>query len=319
MAKPRVFLSSTFYDLHQSREDVDRFIRSLGYDCVRHEAGGIPYAKNDRLETSAYREVETCDIFVTIIGGKFGSESKEFSGFSVTQNEIARALEKGIQVYIFIERNTLAEYKMWRINKDNDSVKYHFVDDVRIHSFIDYLYSLPNNNPITGFSTVKEINDYLLEQWAGLFQRFLCQQNRESEVELVADMRGVAATLREMVDFLSESNSDKDNALREILLANHPIFARIAKLTKTPYRIYFSTKDEMIVWLKARNWSSGEKELYAKDSVEEWCHEKYGWLEFKVNFFKDDGGLRNYAASDWKDEWVKLVEPAKNDNIESNQ
>lgn len=37
MARPRVFISSTFYDLKQIRADLDNFIRSLGYDVVRNE------------------------------------------------------------------------------------------------------------------------------------------------------------------------------------------------------------------------------------------------------------------------------------------
>jgi hypothetical protein len=196
MARPRVFLSSTYYDLHQSREDIERFIKSLGYDCVRHEAGAIPYSKDTRLEVSAYREVETCDIFVAIIGGKFGSESKDISGHSITQNEIVRALEKGIQVYIFVERNTLTEYEVWRINQQTPLMNYRFADDARIYTFIDRLYNLPNNNPIIGFGSVSEISTYLLEQWAGLFQRYLSQQPRMKEIAIVDDMRGVATTLR---------------------------------------------------------------------------------------------------------------------------
>ena len=311
MAKPRVFLSSTFYDLHQSREDVERFIKSLGYDCVRHEAGAIPYTKEARLENSAYREVELCDIFVTIIGGKFGSESKEDAGFSITQNEIKRALEKGIQVYIFVERETLTEYKVWGINKDNNTMKYRFADDSRIYSFIDYLYSLPNNNPITGFGSVKEITFYLQEQWAGLFQRYLSEQPRLNEVALVEDMRGVAATLREMVDYLSKSNKDKDDALKNILLPSHPIFSRLAKLTGAPYRVFFTNKDEMAAWLNARNWRPADEEEYAEDSVEEWYLKDKGWLEFKEDFFHDDGSLKAYSASDWNDDWISHVRPNK--------
>ena len=41
MARPRVFISSTFYDLKQIRADLDNFIRSLGYDVVRNEEGAI--------------------------------------------------------------------------------------------------------------------------------------------------------------------------------------------------------------------------------------------------------------------------------------
>lgn len=315
MARPRVFLSSTFYDLHQSREDLDRFISNLGYDCIRHESGAIPYSKESRLEVSAYREVELCDIFVTIIGGKFGSESKELSGHSITQNEILRALEKGIQVYIFVERNTLTEYETWKLNNGNESIKYRFVDDPRIFSFIDRLFALPNNNPIMGFNTVSEISTYLLDQWAGLFQRFLAQQNRIKEVSIVEDMRGVATTLREMVDFLSRSSQDTETALRSILHANHPIFARLAKLTKTPYRVYFTNHDEMKIWLGVRGWGAAEKILYSDGSVEEWYNDKAGWLEFKESLFNESGHLKMYSASDWNDEWIVEVLPVKDEPV----
>ncbi|BEV17742.1 DUF4062 domain-containing protein [Herbaspirillum sp. DW155] len=306
MAKPRVFLSSTFYDLHQSREDIDRFVRSLGYDCVRHEAGAIPYAKDNRLEMSAYREVELCDIFVTIIGGKFGTESKENGGHSITQNEIIRALEKGIQVYIFVERSTLTEYEVWRLNRDTQGIKYRYADDPRIYSFIDRLYDLPNNNPIVGFGNVSEITAYLLEQWAGLFQRFLSQQSRMKEVAIVDDMKGIASTLHEMVNFLSRANQDKDDALRAILSTNHPIFARLAKITNTPYRLYFTSRSEMEVWLKARNWLPMDREFYSEGSLMEYANEDIGWMAFTEPVFQENGILKNYAAGDWNDGWISL-------------
>lgn len=55
MARPRVFISSTFYDLKQIRADLDNFIRSLGYDVVRNEEGAIPYEKDFRLEEYCYK------------------------------------------------------------------------------------------------------------------------------------------------------------------------------------------------------------------------------------------------------------------------
>ena len=50
MARPRVFISSTFYDLKQVRSDLERFVKDMGYDPVRHERGHIPYGSK---ETSA--------------------------------------------------------------------------------------------------------------------------------------------------------------------------------------------------------------------------------------------------------------------------
>jgi hypothetical protein len=311
MAKPRVFISSTFYDLHQSREDLERFIRSMGYDCIRHEAGAIPYAREVRLETSAYREVESCDILVTIIGGRFGSESKDNGGNSVTQSEILHALKKGIQVYIFVERDTLTEYEIWRINQDNHSMKYRFADDARIYTFIDHLYNLPNNNPIVAFSSVNEISNYLQEQWAGLFQRYLSQQLRAKEVAIIEDMRGIATTLKEMVNYLSESNNDKTTALESILLPNHPIFSRLAKLIEVKHRIYFSNREEMESLLEFNNWEKLDTDFADTDHVEEWVGPAQQWLVFHKDVFNTDGLLKIYAANIWDDEWITVRHPER--------
>lgn len=39
MAKPRIFISSTYCDLKQTREDISSFIETLGYESVRNEEG----------------------------------------------------------------------------------------------------------------------------------------------------------------------------------------------------------------------------------------------------------------------------------------
>ena len=108
MARPRVFISSTFYDLRYIRDDLERFIRDLGYEPIRHERGSIPYSKEAPLEESAYKEVAISDIIVCIIGGRYGTDSATRDG-SVTQNELKEALEQGIQVYVFVEQNVHSE------------------------------------------------------------------------------------------------------------------------------------------------------------------------------------------------------------------
>jgi len=37
MAIPRVFISSTYYDLRHVRNDLEVFLRNLGYDPVMHD------------------------------------------------------------------------------------------------------------------------------------------------------------------------------------------------------------------------------------------------------------------------------------------
>ncbi|MBU0808092.1 MAG: DUF4062 domain-containing protein [Gammaproteobacteria bacterium] len=55
MAKPRVFISSTYFDFKNVRDDLDRFVRSLGYETVRHEVGQVPYERSQKLDSSCYK------------------------------------------------------------------------------------------------------------------------------------------------------------------------------------------------------------------------------------------------------------------------
>jgi len=37
MARPRIFVSSTFYDLRHVRNDLENFIKTMGYDTIMND------------------------------------------------------------------------------------------------------------------------------------------------------------------------------------------------------------------------------------------------------------------------------------------
>ena len=79
MARPRVFASSTYYDLKHVRASLEAFIESLGYDAVLSEKGNVAYNPEIPLDESCYREVLNTDIFVLIVGGRYGAEKSDSS------------------------------------------------------------------------------------------------------------------------------------------------------------------------------------------------------------------------------------------------
>jgi Asp/Glu/hydantoin racemase len=111
---------------------------------------------------------------------------------------------------------------------------------------------LPNNNTIHGFETSSDITQFLKSQWAGLFQRFLHEQIRVKELNVIKGIENTAKTLNQLVTFLTEEKRDKDNAINEILLSNHPAMEQIKELLKIPCRVFFTTKDEFIDLITAR-------------------------------------------------------------------
>ena len=149
MAKPRIFISSTFYDLRQIRSDIDLFIETLGYEAIRNEEGDIPYGKEEALEEYCYNEIKSIDILISIIGGRFGTEAKQ-NAYSISQTELRKALKEKKQVYIFIDKNVLSEYETYQLNKDKEDIKYKFVDNIKIYQFIEEVKNLNSNNNIKG-------------------------------------------------------------------------------------------------------------------------------------------------------------------------
>ena len=309
MARPRIFISSTFYDLRQVRSDIERTIRDLGYEPIRHETGAIPYSKDEPLESGAYREIELSDVIVYITGGRFGSQSEAEPSYSISQVELKRALEGGIPVFIFVETAVFNEYNTYQLNKDT-KINYSSVDDIRVFEFLDELFLLPSNNPITPFEVASDITNYLKEQFAGLFHRFLQEQKRLKEIRVLDEMNAIAKTLRELVGFLTDERKNSDEAIKSILLANHPVFRRLRQLTKTPYRVFFSTREEMEAWLKARNWAPVSIGQLDPGSIEEWTHGPgRPYLRFTRSIFDEENRLLPFMADDWKDNWISMVSP----------
>lgn len=307
MARPRIFVSSTYYDLRQVRSDIERSIRELGYEPVLHESGVVPYSSDEPLESGAFREVELSDIIVFITGGQFGSESSEKPGHSISEVELRRALEKGIPMFIFVQKGVLAEYQTYKLNRENDAIQYAAVSDTKVFGFLDELYSLPSNNPIFDFELADDITRVLKAQFAGLFHRFLRDEKRLKEVNMVAEMKSIATTLRELVTFLTDERRSTGDAVKAILRINHPVFRRLQSLTNTPYRVFFTTRAEMQKWLMARRYVRTKSEDLEPGSVEEWSQSKsIEYIKFTRDIFGDDGKLKPFDAADWDDNWIQL-------------
>jgi hypothetical protein len=205
MAKPRVFVSSTFYDLKHIRSSLDIFIESLGFEPILSEKGDIAYSPDHPLDESCYREVQTADIFVLIIGGRYGSEASGtekkpnpqfFDKYeSITKMEYESAVQKDLPSYILIETNVYAEYRTFLRNKENTNIVYAHVDSSNIFRLIEEILSKPRNNPIFTFERFSQIEAWLREQWAGLFREYL---NRRSQQQQIAALSAQVDELREI-------------------------------------------------------------------------------------------------------------------------
>lgn len=87
MAIPKVFVSSTCYDLQEERSQLERFIYNHGFQPILSEYSGVYYDVDTHTHESCVNEVSNCDMFVLIISGRYGGKFKDGNGESITQAE----------------------------------------------------------------------------------------------------------------------------------------------------------------------------------------------------------------------------------------
>ena len=296
MAKPRVFISSTYYDLKQTRENLDQFLHSLGYDTVRNEHGDIPYGNKEELEKYCYKEVNNIDILVSIIGGRFGSEAKN-SEWSISNEELRTAINSGKQVYIFIEKSVYNEYGTYLLNKENEGTKYKYVDDVKIYQFLEEIHKLTTNNNIKTFDSSSEIQEYLKEQFAGLFQSFLEESAKAKDFSLSKKLEFLAEKFEKLSDKYAQTNDDIEQTLHKVQFVNHPVVHRVSSLMHIQYGVWFDDYTKLEALFQSYGWNAEER-----GDVYRWTHDtsignNVDVISISKSLFDDDGKLKPYLGN----------------------
>lgn len=211
MAGLRVFVSSTCFDLSILRSQLRLFIQSLGYEPIMSDYEEILYDPREHTHTSCVDEVGNCDMLIFVIGSRYGGGvkdetlskinfdklSKEDSNvdalkktgnFSISQLEFLKAVEMGIPVYTFIEKNVWHDHGLYEKNKDSKFSEQIIFPAIQkqetakyIFEFINFVRLRSRGNNIFQFEKEIDIEQILKKQWSGYFQRLLHEQRMAKE------------------------------------------------------------------------------------------------------------------------------------------
>ena len=187
---PNVFLSSTMYDLSELRAQLRQFVEKLGWRAVMSEHDSFPIDANRTTVENSRRNVrENADVFVMVVGARYGSVDDE-SDKSVTNLEFIEARARGVPVYVFVSRDVLAQLRVWKANPGADYSD--VVDTPRVFEFID---SFREGGEVWTFefATAEDIVNTLRNQFTYLVQDALeLRQRAISQEHLLTELEGDA-------------------------------------------------------------------------------------------------------------------------------
>ncbi len=205
MAGPKVFISSTCFDLKPIRDNLDKFIRSLGFDPVRSDKGSVVYDPTKRADEAAVSAVGTCDMLVLIVGGRYGSVPLDKTA-SVTNAEYRAAIDNKIPVFALVDSEVNNAFRLWKENQSNtevdvDRINFPGVESCNVFRFLDEVQSASVNNAVYPFGSFDEIEHYLRQQWSGMFQDLLTDRKKVAEV---SDTLTLLQQVGERIEFIAQ-------------------------------------------------------------------------------------------------------------------
>ncbi|QDT97192.1 DUF4062 domain-containing protein [Gimesia aquarii] len=195
MANPHVFISSTCYDLSQVRDALVDFIESYGFVPVLSDRGDVFYHPDIHTHDSCLNEVGNCDLFILIIGGRFGGAYRADPEKSIVNAEYYAARKNNIPVFSFVKSDVHSNHHVFSNNKGKKSlvdIKFPSIENnehaAKIFNFIDEVRRSDENNAYFSFEFARDIVDLLRKQWSGMFFEFLHQRKINEQLNTTTNL-----------------------------------------------------------------------------------------------------------------------------------
>jgi len=192
MAKPRIFISSTCFDLTDARETLTELLNDYGFEVLNSQHPHFGVDPILHSHTACIEAVKQCDYMVLIIGCRYGG-TYIGSTKSITNEEFRQAVKMGIPVLIFVDKKVEDTIKLWKKNPTADFSG--VVDNVKIYDFVDYIRAGSSNNWIFPYNNVSDIKVALKAQFAHyllLYSKSVVAINNPTKTEDTKQLQPVA-------------------------------------------------------------------------------------------------------------------------------
>jgi len=222
MATPRIFVSSTCYDLNEVRDNLYSFIENLGYVPVFSDKNDVFYHPDLHSHESCIKEIESCQIFILIIGGRFGGKYVYDTEKSIVNAEYEAAKKLNIPIFTFIKRETHEDHRFFVKNRSKKpelyrELIYPAIDNqetaIKIFEFIDDVRKSDINNAYFTFEFARNIREILKKQFAGLFYDFLWNRTKEKELEktnkLLSNLTALGKKTEDIIENIYKTVDEK--------------------------------------------------------------------------------------------------------------
>ena len=215
----KILISSTCYDLKEIRDQLGRFLKTMGHEPILSDQNDIFYDPDLHTHTSCVEAVSKCDMVIFIVGGRFGGPAipdayESLDGteiynlldknlaaaleqafkdkiFSITQLEVLHAIQLGKPVYTFVSKDVHNDHNLYEKNKrKNLDIEYPSISKQEtaayIFEFINVMRKRCVNNAIYTFDTEEEIEKTLLKQFTHIFDKGLSSQPYKEQIENIS-------------------------------------------------------------------------------------------------------------------------------------
>lgn len=165
-----IFISSTEYNLKDLRAELATFLSSLSYKPILSSANGFPdYSPNLEPWESCLPVLAHSFIMILIIDGRYGtplpwpnfSELFKDRCISPTHGEYIFALTKNIRLLVFIRKELMPYYQIYRNtmkNKDGELLKKNLPGHIDIES-LEFINEIKTTRPIPWIMEFENITD----------------------------------------------------------------------------------------------------------------------------------------------------------------